>query len=232
MVCPYRGGRHTILRFLLCIHQITVLTVVFVFAYYGYSTDATFHLLSVFNFLLLLLLLQWRNQWVKRQRYQYKLRDDGKHSNLTDERKESLDQIGFVWSSQDEILWEDRIQDLRAFVKRFGHARVPTDDSKVEERFKALCKWANHQREQYKLFMGEKRMLSTLTERRVERLNKFDFVWWDPTDAGIASVPGAQQENHEEEEDSKLAAASKPVGANISNNKSQERQGGDIQDAD
>ena len=35
-------------------------------------------------------------QWVKRQRYQYKLSQQGVHSNLTEKRKQLLDKIGFV----------------------------------------------------------------------------------------------------------------------------------------
>jgi hypothetical protein len=37
--------------------------------------------------------------WVKRQRYQYKLREEGNKSNLTDERIRALDELGFVWVS-------------------------------------------------------------------------------------------------------------------------------------
>jgi len=38
-------------------------------------------------------------QWTKRQRYQYKLKHDGKRSTITDERVRALDEAGFVWDS-------------------------------------------------------------------------------------------------------------------------------------
>jgi hypothetical protein len=37
--------------------------------------------------------------WVRRQRCQYKFREEGKKSNLTDERIRALEELGFVWSS-------------------------------------------------------------------------------------------------------------------------------------
>jgi hypothetical protein len=37
-------------------------------------------------------------QWVAKQREQYKLKRQGKHSFLTPDREEQLVQIGFVWS--------------------------------------------------------------------------------------------------------------------------------------
>merc|ERR1719469_1602165 len=36
-------------------------------------------------------------QWTKRQRYQYKLKMDGKRSTITGERIRALDETGFVW---------------------------------------------------------------------------------------------------------------------------------------
>ena len=40
------------------------------------------------------------SQWVKRQRHQRRLRHEGKHSNLTEERERMLDDLGFVWDSR------------------------------------------------------------------------------------------------------------------------------------
>jgi hypothetical protein len=37
--------------------------------------------------------------WVRRQRCQYKFREEGNKSNLTDERIRALEELGFVWSS-------------------------------------------------------------------------------------------------------------------------------------
>lgn len=39
-------------------------------------------------------------EWVKRQRHQHKLKLEGRHSALTDERENLLNQIGFCWDSR------------------------------------------------------------------------------------------------------------------------------------
>ena len=36
--------------------------------------------------------------WVVTQRTQYRLRNEGKHSQLTEDRIKLLDEVGFVWS--------------------------------------------------------------------------------------------------------------------------------------
>jgi hypothetical protein len=76
--------------------------------------------------LILLFLLPTKSaRWVKRQRYQYHLRSSGRHSTLTDERVAALDAKGFVWHSH-KATWEDRYQDLLAFLEEHGHTKVPT----------------------------------------------------------------------------------------------------------
>ena len=63
--------------------------------------------------------------WVKRQRYQYKLKKEGKHSNMTNEREEALNRLGFVWDSH-AVFWEERFNELKAFRDTHGHCNVPT----------------------------------------------------------------------------------------------------------
>ena len=82
-------------------------------------------------------------QWVKRQRYQNTLREEGRHSVLTDERKAALDDIGFVWNSHEDT-WEERLEELRRFHKEFRHCNVP----KNYARNKALAVWVKSQRRQ------------------------------------------------------------------------------------
>jgi hypothetical protein len=52
-------------------------------------------------------------RWVKRQRYQCKLKLEGKSSTMTDERIQALESIGFVWDSQGAS-WYERFNDLKA----------------------------------------------------------------------------------------------------------------------
>ena len=68
-------------------------------------------------------------QWVKRQRYQFKLKLEGKRSTLSDERVRLLNQIGFIWNSHD-VVWEERWYELLAFKQMHGHCIVPSNYDK------------------------------------------------------------------------------------------------------
>ena len=63
---------------------------------------------------------------VKRQRYQYKLKQEQKHSTLTDERQALLEKMGFVWDSH-HVAWLERWNELRDFHRVNGHSNVPTN---------------------------------------------------------------------------------------------------------
>ena len=71
----------------------------------------------------------FRAQWVKRQRYQYKLKLEGKRSTLSDERVKLLNQIGFIWNSHD-VVWEERWHELIAFKNTHGNCIVPSNYDK------------------------------------------------------------------------------------------------------
>jgi hypothetical protein len=64
-------------------------------------------------------------KWVKRQRYQHKLKKEGKHSTLRDPREAALDEMGFVWQSHLSA-WEDKYQELLAYQAKHGHCLVPS----------------------------------------------------------------------------------------------------------
>ncbi|KAG7336773.1 helicase domain protein [Nitzschia inconspicua] len=111
------------------------------------------------------------SQWVKRQRHQYKRKQMGHHSTLTQEREELLLEAGFIFDSH-RAVWQTRFDTLRAFHKANGHCGIP---AKFEDG--SLNLWIKHQRRQYLLFVsGEK---STMTEERIAALNSIDFDW-DP----------------------------------------------------
>ena len=84
--------------------------------------------------------------WVKRQRYQYKLKMEGRPSTMTDERMEKLEKVGFVWDAHASI-WHERLQELKAYHQIHGHCNVP---SKFASNPK-LAVWAKCQRRQWKL---------------------------------------------------------------------------------
>lgn len=66
---------------------------------------------------------------VKRQRYQYKLKNEKKPSTMTDERIVALEQVGFVWDSHGAA-WLERWGELAEFQKEYGHANVPSNHPK------------------------------------------------------------------------------------------------------
>ena len=109
-------------------------------------------------------------KWVKRQRYQYKLKQSGKHSTLTDERETMLNRLGFVWESH-KVNWLDKYHELQAFVQKEGHANVPSTYPKNP----SLAVWTQCQRRQFKLLKRGDR--SYLTQERQDMLESVGFVW-------------------------------------------------------
>lgn len=109
-------------------------------------------------------------QWVKRQRYQYKLKMLGRHSTLTDERQEELQLMGFVWDSH-KAAWEERLESLKKYCATNGNCLVPTN----YEDDRSLAVWVKCQRRQMKLFRSGRR--STMTQERFEALDRLGFEW-------------------------------------------------------
>lgn len=64
-------------------------------------------------------------EWVKRQRYQFKLKRLGHHSNMSDDRIAALEKLGFVWNSHDQV-WEERLKELKAYKAEFNDCHVPS----------------------------------------------------------------------------------------------------------
>jgi hypothetical protein len=108
--------------------------------------------------------------WIKRQRYQYSLKQEGKHSTLSPEREEFLDNLGFIWDSH-AAQWEERLKELDEFRETHGHCYVPTKYPASPK----LSIWVKCQRRQYKLFQQGSR--SNMTTDRITRLAKIGFVF-------------------------------------------------------
>ena len=106
-------------------------------------------------------------KWVKRQRYQYKLKQNGCHSTMTDQRIEALEEIGFIWNPH-RAAWEERFNELLEFKSTHGHCNVPC--TYTNQR---LSSWVQAQRRQAKLF--------TLDAERFQRLANVGFEWKAPT---------------------------------------------------
>jgi hypothetical protein len=120
--------------------------------------------------------------WVKRQRYQYRIRnEEGKHSSMTPERVEALQELGFTWDSH-SVAWLERWQELAEFKQRNGHPNVP----KTYPENSKLAVWVKCQRRQYKLYAVGQR--SNMTPDRIERLNSLGFVF-NPRSVTKKNVP-------------------------------------------
>jgi hypothetical protein len=109
-------------------------------------------------------------QWVKRQRYQYKLKVESQHSNLTREREEALERLGFVWNPQGST-WDERLNGLVQYVTENGHSNVPKNYPANPQ----LAVWVKCQRRQFKLF--SKGVQSAMTKERILKLKEIGFIF-------------------------------------------------------
>jgi hypothetical protein len=113
---------------------------------------------------------QTLSRWVKRQRYQYKLNQEGRVSTMTDSRIRQLEDIGFVWDSH-AASWQERLEELQEYVKENGDCHVPSNYPKNPQ----LATWVKCQRRQGKLFWNGR--ASNMTLERIDALNQLGFSW-------------------------------------------------------
>ncbi|KAG7347690.1 helicase domain protein [Nitzschia inconspicua] len=120
-------------------------------------------------------------RWVKRQRYQYKLMQEGKkESTMTPARAQTLEQVGFVWDAHSST-WHRRYQELTAFCLEHGHCNVPSNFPPNPQ----LSTWVKFQRRQYKALQKvgrhrEERGAASghsLTPVRIQALEQLGFQW-------------------------------------------------------
>jgi hypothetical protein len=109
-------------------------------------------------------------QWVKRQRYQYKQKLEGKRSTMSDERIQALEDVGFVWDSH-SAAWDERLDELIRYKGMTGHCNVP---SRYAEN-RQLAIWVKRQRRQYKFYMEGQ--ASSMTSERIVALDALGFQW-------------------------------------------------------
>lgn len=109
-------------------------------------------------------------RWVKRQRYQYKLFQQGKPTSMSTDRIEMLESIGFVWDSH-KATWDKMYHELLGYKREYGNCEVPTKFVPNP----ALATWVNRQRGQYKLFKAGKQ--SSMNLERFMQLENANFVW-------------------------------------------------------
>jgi hypothetical protein len=110
------------------------------------------------------------SHWVKRQRYQHKRKREGKFTSISESRIQKLEQIGFVWDAQ-EMLWQTRFDELKAYALNHGHCDVPHNYDLNTK----LPTWIKCQRRQYKLLQQGK--TSNMTQERIDMLLQLGFKW-------------------------------------------------------
>ena len=83
---------------------------------------------------MLVLLLFLKGTWVKSQRYEYKKFKDneGRKTNMTEDRIHLLEDQGFAWAPKSEELtgqdlWLTRYDELKKYKNENGHCKVPKD---------------------------------------------------------------------------------------------------------
>jgi hypothetical protein len=109
-------------------------------------------------------------RWVKRQRYQYKLKIEGKQSTMTDERVAALEEHGFIWDSHGAA-WQERWNELAEYQELYGNCNVPSNYASNPQ----LATWIKCQRRQYKLYFEGK--ANTTTPERIAELESLGFEW-------------------------------------------------------
>lgn len=110
--------------------------------------------------------------FVVNQRTQYRDKQTGKVSSLTEERQERLEGVGFVWKVDvNRGAWESGFAKLKAFSEKIGHANVPSNYTD-----EALYRFVNTQRNEYKKLKDGK-FRSSLTSKRVARLEEIGLTW-------------------------------------------------------
>lgn len=108
-------------------------------------------------------------QWVKRQRHQYRLLKEGRHSNLTQQRLDKLESIDYCWDSR-QAHWLERYYELESYYKTNGHVRV----SKRKTNDRPLAIWLKRQRRQGRLFMQGQTKGTNMTQERWNLLKDLD----------------------------------------------------------
>ena len=100
-------------------------------------------------------------RWVNNQRKLEKL------GRLGQDKKDKLEQVGFVWECHAHNTWEQSFQKLLAYKNEHGNVLVPSN-YKTSDGF-ALGKWISRQRTAEKL--------GTLGQDKKHELEQVGFVW-------------------------------------------------------
>jgi len=111
-------------------------------------------------------------KWVSKQRSEYRKLSSGKKSQITTERVQALDAIGFDWSPGSAMVdWSVRLDQLKAYQEEHGHTNVP----KSYQPNPSLGQWVQTQRVYYKRLKAGKP--THMTNERRQQLDDIGFQW-------------------------------------------------------
>lgn len=114
--------------------------------------------------------------WVKTQRYQHRLLNEGKPAKISEERVSFLNSIGFVWNVHEMIEeeqkreWMRNLEHIKLFKAEHSHCKIPAKYSPAPH----LASWMARQRAHYRLIQsGLQSSMSPLQAKM------FEFVAYD-----------------------------------------------------
>jgi len=111
-------------------------------------------------------------KWVSKQRSEYKKFQEGRKSQITEERIAALDAVGFEWAPGSALVdWDVRLAQLVAYKNEFGNTNVP----KTYAPNPQLGQWVQTQRVYYKKWKQGKK--THLSEERRQKLDDIGFLW-------------------------------------------------------
>ena len=108
--------------------------------------------------------------WVKHQRSDYRLSQEGKASRMTAERIRALESVDFEWKISRDV-WDERFQQLCEFKAQLGHCSVPQGYAANRK----LGQWVATQRFHCNLYQEGK--ASRMTAERFRALDGIGFDW-------------------------------------------------------
>ena len=106
--------------------------------------------------------------WVRKQRYEYSKFIKKKKSQITRERINKLNAVGFSFRLRaDTIPWDQRYHDLVQYKQEYGHFNIPSNHP-------TLGSWSIYQRSQFKHFIEGRP--STIDQTKANKLVSIGFV--------------------------------------------------------
>ena len=109
--------------------------------------------------------------WCGTQRKLWKMKqqaDSTTRCAITDEREERLNAINFDWQTTHEYVWQQRLQQLKAYKEENGHLNLGKSDG-------VLGVWVETQRTEMRFKIDGHH--AHLTDERINELERLGFVW-------------------------------------------------------